>query len=387
MAKSSMDSCTAQSIQTAFSADVREEVAAEELLGNLSPRESALTTFFASSRYNLRSLEEHLRALSDGAPVIGCTTAGEIAPHGYSRNSITGFSLPSSRFRSFAKLIPDLDRTDIGDIARIGETVQRQVESARQTDPGLKAFAFLLIDGLSVQEERLVGHLHASLKGIPLVGGSAGDDLAFERTHVFFEGRFLSNAAVLAVCLTRLPFTAFKTQHFEPTEQKLVITDSDPKTRTVYEINGLPAAQAYAELVGCNVDELNPSVFSAHPVMLRIGGQHFVRSIQRRNPDDSLTFYCAIDTGLVLSIGRGVDLVDNLKAALGRASRQVISPELIITCECVLRRLEVFEKGLDADVGRILSSHRAIGFHSYGEQFDSIHVNQTFSGIAIGQSQ
>ena len=42
-------------------------------------------------------------------------------------------------------------------------------------------------------------------------------------------------------------------------------------------------------------DRLAADVFAAHPVVVRIGGQYFVRSIAKVNEDESLTFFCAID--------------------------------------------------------------------------------------------
>jgi hypothetical protein len=100
-------------------------------------------------------------------------------------------------------------------------------------------------------------------------------------------------AAVLLV-RCELPFEVFGHHHFEPTPDRLVITGADAARRIVSEINGYPAAAEYARLVGVPLEDLNPMVFAAHPVMHRIGGEFFIRSIQCANPDGSLTFYCAI---------------------------------------------------------------------------------------------
>jgi hypothetical protein len=58
-------------------------------------------------------------------------------------------------------------------------------------------------------------------------------------------------------------------------------------------------------------------------------------------------------------------------------------PTLIIGCDCILRRLEMEAQGIDDSVGRLMADSKVIGFSTYGEQFNSIHVNQTFTGIAI----
>ncbi len=46
-------------------------------------------------------------------------------------------------------------------------------------------------------------------------------------------------------------------------------------------------------------------IFAAYPVVVRIGNADFVRSIQKMNPDGSLTFYCAIDEGIVFKVAKG----------------------------------------------------------------------------------
>ena len=36
-------------------------------------------------------------------------------------------------------------------------------------------------------------------------------------------------------------------------------------------------------------------------------------------------------------------------------------------------------------VSEFLRHHNVIGFNTYGEQFDGMHINQTFTGVVIGQ--
>jgi len=109
-----------------------------------------------------------------------------------------------------------------------------------------------------------------------------------------------------------------------------------------------------------------------------------VRSIQKVNEDRSLSFFCAIDNGLVLTVAKGVDLVQNLHNQLSKIKSVIPNPEIIIGCDCILRRLEVQEKGLSDGVKRVLAGEKILGFSTYGEQFNAIHVNQTLTGVAIG---
>jgi hypothetical protein len=125
-------------------------------------------------------------------------------------------------------------------------------------------------------------------------------------------------------------------------------------------------------------------VFSTYPVILQIGGTHYVRSIQKVDDDGSLLFYCAIDNGLVLTVAKGIDLVDNLQKQLSAIKESIPNPELIIGFDCILRRLEVLEKNLGNNVRNVLKKEKILGFSTYGEQYNAIHVNQTLTGVAIG---
>ncbi|RTL33424.1 MAG: FIST domain containing protein, partial [Rhodocyclaceae bacterium] len=105
----------------------------------------------------------------------------------------------------------------------------------------------------------------------------------------------------------------FKTQHFECLDERLVVTAADAGQRIVKEINGLPAASEYARISGVSVEDLRPDAFAAVPVVVVINGSDYVRSIRSVNPDGSLTFYCAIEEGLVFRVARATDLLANVQ--------------------------------------------------------------------------
>jgi hypothetical protein len=355
-----------------------EEAAVEEIRAQIAQSEPFTTVFFCSSTYDLPRLAAALRRAFPGA-LFGCTSSGQIGPTGFQRGGLTAVSLASRELTVTPHTIRPLSYAS-AQAAAIGRDVRASRDAA---PPNSRAFGLLLIDGLSLAEERVTSALYQALGHIPLIGGSAGDDLAFEATHVLVDGEFVQDAALLLLFETTLPFRTFRLQHFEASGVSLVITDAEPDRRVVTEINGEPAAEEYARLIGSTVASLNAEVFSLHPLMLKIGGEYYVRSIQRQNPDGSLTFFCAIEVGLVLRVGRGVDAIEAIEAGMAAGAR---SPTIIFGCDCVLRRLEFEQRGIDAQVGALLARHRVFGFTTYGEQYNAIHVNQTFTGVSLGES-
>lgn len=148
----------------------------------------------------------------------------------------------------------------------------------------------------------------------------------------------------------------------------------------------MPAAEGYALLLGIEVKNLDPLAFAGAPMVVVIDGTNYVRSIQKINPDGSLTFYCAIEEGVVLRQANGVDLVKNLEQTFANIDAEIGHPDLVIGFDCILRKLEIAHHGLEQQVGEVFQRNNAIGFNTYGEQFRGVHVNQTLTGIAIGSA-
>ena len=320
-----------------------------------------------------------------GIQVIGCTTAGEIGPAGYRDHSISGVSFPSASFMAVSGLIPHLQQFD-GSIGRaFAQARLQELERRAPQAADRNTFALLLIDGLSEREEVVTRTLQNAIGDIPLVGGSAGDGLNFARTHVYFDGRFHTDAAVAVLVSTVQPFTIFKIQHFVPTNERIVVTEADAARRVVRELNGLPAVEEYARVIGADPCDLQPIRFASSPVAVLLDGGNYVRAIQRANSDGSLKLYCAIEEGLVLRVAHGVNPVANMTEAFEEIRKEIGTPELILACDCILRKLEVFKNGLTREVCSIFERNKAIGFATYGEQYRGVHVNQTLTGVAIGR--
>ncbi len=375
-----------QNIRIAQSQATEAKKAVEEFHKGVIQPNMELVLFFCSSEYDLDIIASEMDRLFAGIMVVGCTTAGEIGPEGYLTHSLSGASFPSGSFTAVSGVLHHLDHFNMTDGHHFAQTLLQQLESKAPEADTENSFALMLIDGLSIREEPVAHALQYALGKISLFGGSAGDDLKFVTTYVYSDGHFHSDSVVLVLITTSLPFTIFKTQHFISTDERLVVTAANTAERIVQEINGLPAAQEYARLLGINVNELDPAHFAVSPVVVMIDGTDYVRSIQKANPDGSLTFFCAIDEGLVFRVAQGVGLVNNLEQTFNKIREEIGEPQLVLGCDCILRSLEINQHGLKDRVCEVFKPNNTIGFSSYGEQFNGVHVNQTLTGIAIGTS-
>jgi hypothetical protein len=349
------------------------------------PGGAGLVVFFCAPTYDLDILAEALATLFGDTPLIGCTTAGEIGPDGYVEGAITGFSLPAGECCAASELIAGLSDFHMSRGHQAAETVIAKLaaRSGASVDPDT-TFAMLLSDGISTTQEVLIASLQGRMANLQMLGGSAGDDMRLVRTCIYYQGAFHADASLLTLIKTSRPFRIYRCQHFFGSDTKMVVTQADPVTRVVHEINAEPAGEEYARIIGLRVDQLTPARFAESPVMVRVGGEFHARSIQRMNDDGSLTFYCAIDEGVVLTLARRQDIVENLDAFFHKVRGEMGPPGLVIGFDCVLRSLEAEHRQTKHKLSRILSANNVIGFNTYGEHYHSMHVTQTFTAVVFG---
>jgi hypothetical protein len=376
----------ANSIVVAYAKAAGPHEAAEDIRRQLASADLAMVVVFVSPFYDPSAFIGEISRRMPDMPVFGCTTAGELAPHGWEEDSVVALGFDAEDFIISARALPDLStfRIDHGR-ALCGELHREFTRRSEHCDAGYESFGLLFIDGMSQREEAVMSSIYASLEDIPVIGGSAGDGLRFERSWVFYDGKAHTDAAVLILIKTRLPFRLFKSDNFEPTPTKMVVTEADIEHRIVKEINAEPAAQEYSRAVGLGDTKLDAFSFAAHPVLVRVGGAYYARSIQRMDPDGSLRFFCAIDEGMVLTVARGRDPVESTADLFDEMKREMGGVSIFLGFECVLRRLDVEQHQMSRQMSDLYRRNNVIGFHTYGEQYRSMHVNQTLTGVAIGR--
>ena len=351
---------------------------ARDLIAALGPGPFAHVLVFSAPGPGFAALVEAATEAC-AAPLSACTTAGEISPQGYVEGATVAMGFPAEHFAAEFVEVADLSAIDTQGL--INTIVAKRNALAADHPHWLSEFAYGLIDGVSMGEEALLRQLAPGLAGMPFFGGSAGDGRAFRTTYIGHGGKVSTGGAVIAILRSACPVRVFSLDHFSPTERRLVVTGAEPEKRVVHEINAAPAIEEYARLLGLDPQDVSLSTFAAHPLVVRFGDRHYVRGIQERL-DNALSMGSAIDEGLVLSLGEATDIAEHLRENLGRLAEQV-HPETILAFDCILRRIEAEDHQLTGKVSEILKDFRVVGFSSYGEQIDGLHVNHTMTGVAI----
>ena len=289
-------------IATSVGADTGAAVAELVRLLGAGPFEHIVAFF--SLEHEPEQLSRALRTAFPGVGLSGCSTAGEITPDGIVDGSIMLIAFPVDGFRVHTALIDAAGQQGVERASEVVRGLKARFSGASDRPLRDRVFALMLMDGLSNSEEMLVAAINWAIDDIQMIGGSAGDGLRFDKTALISNDRVVRGGAILIMVETSVPFRIFKTQNFEPTSTKLVVTAADCENRIVYELNAEPAAREYAAAIGLMPDDLGPFSFASYPLVVKVGGDYYCRSIRNMNPDGSLSFFCAIDEGMVFTFAR-----------------------------------------------------------------------------------
>lgn len=331
-----------------------------------------MVLFFSSPSHDPAKISSKFQETFADAETFGCTSSGEIVTGQVLKGAVVamGFS---------KEMIPDMKVQVIENISQDIEVAEafRALENHFDT-PAFemdfeKYVGIILIDGLSGAEEQLMDDI-GDLTNVLFVGASAGDDLKFEKTYVFANGRSYTDAALLALLKPAVPFGLIKTQSFSAQNVRLVATQVNEAEREVIEFNNKPAAVAYAEALNVSIEEVQDK-FMTNPLGLMVEGEPYVRSPQRIKGENML-FYCNVLQGMELDILESSDIVADTRTAIQEKDAEMGGISAIINFNCILRTLQLEQSDQVQAYGDIFKDIQTIGFSTYGEEYIG-HINQT----------
>ena len=359
------------SIQTAYSTKPLPDAVAE-LGSQLRGPKPKVVLFFASAAYDSAALSQQMQGAFPNACVVGCSSAGEITGGKMLTGSVAAMFLDGDIVADAAAVVVE-NLHALTSVRDAFAKLESHFQAPAATWDIGKYIGLVLADGLSGAEERLMEKL-GDATDVFFVGGSAGDDLKFQRTHVYAGGRAYSDSAVLVLLRVPRGFEIVKTQSFRPIGKSLVATAVDEAHRTVIEFDHKPALEAYAEALGVPSAEAAARFF-VHPLGLMVEGQPFVRSPQKAD-GGSIVFYCQIKEGMQLEVLQATDIVADTRCAIESQKAAMGEIRGLIDFHCILRTLQLRDENRCDQYGAIFAGIPTLGFSTYGEAYLG-HLNQT----------
>lgn len=354
--------------------------AAKEIKNQLDPKAADLVLYFASSSYDGDELTKAMKEAL-GCETVGCTTSGELASGKMLDDSIVAMCLDSDVVEDYCVQV--IENLSVGLSSKIDEAFEVFGQHFKQPVAEMDHndyVGLLLADGLSNKEEQL-NDLLGNKSNLIFIGGSAGDDLKFQKTLVYNNDKSYTHTSILVLLKPKNGFDIVKTQSFDSIGKQLTVTKNVEGERRVVEFNNKPAAEAYAEALGCEKDELGDKFFHNPLGMMFDKENLFVRSPRIMESDDIL-FYCSMKHGQELEVLQSTDIIEETKSALKQKVNGHGNPAAIINFNCILRKLELLNKDQGEAYGNLFSDIPTIGFHTYGESYIG-HINQTATMLLL----
>lgn len=363
------------SIKIAYSEKSNLDEALLDLQNQAKDIDPNFILFFSSSQYDNENVGKSFKDTFKNSEIMGCTTAGEIVSGKMLKNSMVAMFFDENTIDDFKiEVVENVNTNDLSETSKSFSNYFNKDFSELEFD---KYIGMILIDGLSLSEEKIMDKL-GDLTNVLFVGGSAGDDLKFDKTFVYHNEKAYLNAAILTLIKPKNGFDVIKTQSFVPTDKKLVATKVNEEKRQVIEFNNKPAPEAYAEALGVSIDEL-PKHFIMNPIGLVIGNDVYIRSPQQIK-DDSILFYCNIKEGMETYILESTNILEETESVIKNKMEELGHIEGLVNFNCLFRTLELEAKNITKEYGHIFNLVPTIGFSTYGEEYLG-HINQTATMI------
>lgn len=315
--------------------------------------------------------------------VVGCTTAGELSNQGFTEGSISALSIAADDFEAAPYLMKEINQKVIfakDDILHAASTIGLTPDS----DDG---FILTLIDSSQAAEEKILSLLRNNFPKLDIVGGSAADE-DFKETLVSVNGEAMENAAAIVFIKTSHEMLFYKENIYTPTDIQLEVTSANIKDRLVLELNGKPAAEEYARILGIDMDYLRENfrdVFFANPLGRTFGEDIWITAPTSIVDDKAIAFASLILPGTRVKLLKPIDAIAEARKTVETIKQKLPNCKGVILFNCLLRYLQ-FKKDNQTDI--IAQEYAKLGpicgFNTHGEQLQRHHMNQTLTLVAFG---
>jgi hypothetical protein len=360
----------------------------------MAGREPKLVLVLAGITHDPAALLAGVREVAAGAPVIGCSTHGEIGPGGPTDDSVIVTAIGGPGF-SVSTAVTE------GVSGRQREA-GAEVATATADTSGLPHKVLLLLtDGLIRDQETILRGCYSILgASVPLYGGAAGDGWRMTGPYLLGDGRVLKDAVVAATIASDAPMSVAMKHGWDKVGEPMIVTSSG--NGRVYTLDDQPAMDVFLDRCGAP-----PEVYTDAAAFMEFALPRPL-GVQRRSGIVALNLSTEIDIeGRSIGSGSAIDhgglvwaLTGNeasILAATDAACDLALAglgdhePLGLLTFSCAATRAVIGDTGIQHEGERLTKWAGDLpfaGFYTYGEiarvrGIDGFH-NQTLAVLALG---
>ena len=321
---------------------------------------------------------EYAREIANRFPnavSMGMTTLMSISKNGAQKNDLLCLGIEDG-ISCAADVLEEIDKYPIKYSGRVSNCLKK-IGNNRNT------MCLEFTTGLLCAEESVLSTLNSVLlpRNIPVFGGSAGNNMSGNVTKVALNGIVRERSAVF--CLIHSDgggFRFYKENIFKPVEgvPDLIATKVDIKTRHVKEYNHMPAAQAYANVLGV-AENLISTYMPNHPMGRVTGNEIFISADNYVSPERGIVYHSRIYSNTRMKLLEMDDYRRVNEETFKKIKRDVTEPKLAFLTHCLGRTALFNNEGYMQEYARLLGSAvgNFFGYSGYGEQLKRYNFNMT----------
>jgi len=363
---------------------------------------------FASPIFDQNELVKGIAEATGNAPMVGCTSAGEITSEGPSTKSAVVMAIKSDSMKFFTGLGKNVK----GGAREAGRSVASEVkEKVEKAKESLKAFVMFpdVLTGNGADAVR--GVLDILGEHFPVVGGASADDFLFKETFEFRDGEVASGSIGGVGISGNFTMGAGVRHGWIPIGIPKKVTKSEGAT--LHELDGKPAISIYEEYFGEKAEELRNEALARMAITYPLGikvpeyeDEYLIRDPITVDEKGSITCAAEIPEGseVRLMIGSKEKAIEAAEYAAKNLMKYFednnTKPKFVLMFNCIARE-KLFAQKANDEIQAIMKivgkDVPLLGFYTYGEQaplggelrntskINSRFYNETVVMFAIGE--
>jgi hypothetical protein len=355
---------------------------------------------FAAFDFDHAQILAAIQTTFPGIELIGSTTNGEMS-------SVMGFQEDSLTLLLFCA-----DQIEIraglgrGSSANITSAVDQAIATATAKLSSPPQLCLTFPDGLTVSGVSMLEALKQGLgERVPIVGGIAADNYAFEKTYQFFQGEVCEDAVPILLFSGNLLYSYGVASGWQPIGQRSRITKSEGNV--VYEIDGQRALDFYEHYLGVDWFTNGYAIHALAIFEADLENFYLRAPVKYDRAAGSITFFSDIPVGATVQNTTAVRQ-DILKATETSSHTALTnypghSPALALFVSCAARRRILgtqAKEEFESVKAQLPANLPCCGLYAYGEISPLIDVtaprtgrdketqfhNQTFVTLLLGDT-
>ena len=340
-------------------------------LAGHTPTADDLVILFTDPDYDVEAVYRAACAEAAPAGVFGCTSTGGFT-HSEQVPGGCVAALLAADDTSFGLCHLECDEDDIAGSSRRAAELAR----ARAGDRYANSVLLLLTDGLTRDQREIArGAYEVTTAVIPFVGGAAADNLTWNNTHTFGDGRVLSRAIVAVWINSERPMGVSVDHGWRPAGKPMLVTRAEGTV--VHELDGTPALAAYLAEQGGSLERTDVEFFRkvmSNPVGLpNARGRYDVRQLHAFLPEGGgINFNTGVSEQSILQVMSTDDdaLIEGARRAAQDAVRQLTGKARLALVFSCGSRVPLLGDRIRDEVTAISSALDGVpvcGFYTFGE--------------------